>query len=53
MAAPIDRNHGTLKLCFDAGGRTLIFETAYHLKEEPPGGLVAKEHVNNIATNYP
>jgi hypothetical protein len=33
-ATPVDINHGTLKLWFAAGKRTIIFEPAYHFAEK-------------------
>jgi hypothetical protein len=32
---PVDRNHGTLRLWFTAGGRKMVFEPAYHFSGEP------------------
>ena len=46
-ATPVDINHGRLKLWFNAGGRKMIFEPAYHFAGD---GMAALQPPNS-ATN--
>jgi hypothetical protein len=41
MATPTDINHGNLKLWFMAGGRKMIFETAYHFAGTDTTAVIA------------
>ena len=40
-ATPINRDHGTLKLWFTAGGRKMIFTPAYHFAENGTVAMLA------------
>src|ERR1035441_4720209 len=40
-ATPINRDRGTLKLWFTAGGRKMIFTPAYHFAENGTGAMLA------------
>jgi hypothetical protein len=42
MATPTDINHGNLKLWFMAGGRKMIFETAYHFAGKNAKSVLAQ-----------
>jgi hypothetical protein len=53
MATPADLNHGTIKLWFIAGSRTMIFEPAYDFAEKGTAAAAGKPAANNLSAKYP
>jgi len=53
FATPIDINHGTVKLWFEAGDRKMIFQTTYHFSEKGTEEFATKTTVNNTAAKVP
>jgi hypothetical protein len=51
-AAPVDINHGTLKLWFKAGDRTMIFNPTYHFSESLIANAAGLKAETNFASSF-